>query len=756
MRLPAVRSQVRSPVGPQVFAQAFSGGSLPPVLPNLVSEITARGWSGLWADGTPPVLEPDTAPLYQPWWRAAFDELLQPTTIYDPLIPTNRVRIPGGSAFTASEVAWHDYAYAADPGWDGVTNNSTWNSPKPIVQWSDGHRYFYQRYLTLRLRAIHRDGRLGQRIRGVRYTAGDMNGNTVTGIASLVSVSQKPLDWWWEEEFILTLDTGIPGENGALLDGDTWANFDAFPWFGFRNDASPGTDSIFRSVAYTDASPNKLRGPCTRWFRKRAAGVPRCYINPTTGTDTVSVTGWALNNTDRSKPYRTTRVAMNAALDPANAPVTGGIIEGEFCIMDGQTAPFVGLNSAVAAGSVGAVIVTRDPLGTQESCTVSVGATGTGTLNLNAPTNRPQASALIIRDITLQRADGSNPFRGNSSTGGLELWFDNVRYDTRGIGTNLLGPQTVGFITGMRPINSLAGGAQSGTSLSSSGSTQCWALIRGYRGTQGTGGIDAHNIGWSRFDTFRSLQFSAMGQGPDGGIVVGEFRDPNVLTGAEYVSLAMGTAGGTVDGFHLAGLFEPLTDPDTDPGIRIGGDADAGANQSTRHICLGPFLNAGADSSKRVNIAYSGNDRTHELWSIVGAVANEINAKAELFHGITQTGNFSIVHGVGMRGVVTLFEDSAGGDAVNGFRRFSPQYMGLGSLRGLSDTDAIAPVNDIVTDWKGLTMVGGVRSNGTGGGTYTPTPSSILKARIPAARRVRSYDLAGTPITGDDSAGLYL
>jgi len=723
---------------------AAAGGA--PVPANLVSEFLPRGWSGQWI-GAVPDLAPNTAPLFQPLQRAGFDANLQPTWISDPLIPTIRVRNPGGlSGLTESEVAFHDYPYRDDVA-EGVTNNAPLRSPKSIIQWSSGHRDHFKRFLTLRCRAIHRNARLGQEIRGVRWRVTSLvNSATVEGISTVVALSQMPGDWWWEEEFIITLDCE------SLPDGDVKADLEGFPWFGV-DDATYAESSVFKSAEFHALSASKLRGPCTRFFRKRAAGVPRCFIDPVNGTDTQSVAGWALDNTNSAVAYRTTRVAMLAARNAANTGVTQDVIEGEFCLVAGATTGLLGLSTAQQAGSVGAVIFTHDPAADPASITFQIGASGIGLLNLTGPVNRPEASAIIIRNIPMQRSDGTSTIRATTGAAGLELWLDNVPYDTRGIFSDIRGASTVGFITGLRPTNSLAGGAVAGTSLSSSGTTQCWALIRGYRGAQGATLVDVHNVGWARFDSFGGAQPIAMGEGPNGGICFGDFRNPIVGTGTEYFSLAMGTGGGTVEQFALGGLFKPTTDATSDPGIRIAGDADNGANQSTRHICLRPLINTGAASFKRCNIAYSGNGRTHELWSIIGWAVNQFNVKSELFEGIAEIGNWSLVHGVGIRGLVTLYEDAADGGTTGGFRRFSPEFMGLGSVRSLTIGNWLDPG---VTTWGGLRIIDGVKVDGAGGGDYTPLPGSILIGRVSAERRSRGHDYAGVPITGADNAGLYM
>lgn len=732
---------LRPPIPRGFMARAQSGAPVVPPPPPVLTSIEARGWSGVWAGGVPPTFQPDSAPVLQAVTRQGFDATGAATSFTDQLVFTSRVRFPrdpGGTTITPDIVALSDYVYVGDAV-TGVANNSAMRSPKPIVQWVTGHRDLFQRFLVAEIVAAHRDARQGRQVAAVRFIATDGT-NTVTQTVSNVVVSNRAGDIWALEVFRCNLDCQ------GLADGAIRLDVEVYPFCGADN-ADYALSSVFKSVNFTIASPNKLRGPCTRFYRKRAGGWPIAWV-ATGGSTSASNPGWRLDG-NSGFPFGTLRAAVQAAFNAANTGVTGSVLEGE--VRFGAGTWTLQGDTVDRQGGVGALLLTRDPGAARADVILQFGSAAYSALML-APAGRPEAVGIIIRDVTLRRT-GTGVIGANSGTRPLELWLDNMVYDTQGTTTIITSGGTVGLVTGMSVINSAAGGAVAQTSLASSGATQCWALLRGVLGTQGATTIDAHNVHSCRFNSFRSLTFNAMGEGESGGMVNrSQFYAPNVTTGTAYFILADGGGSAFVNGFYLANcLFEPFTDPTVDPGIRIGSDL---TTDSTRHFIIENIVNTGAGSSKRCNWSYTDGavNRTHDLWSVRGVISNQVNLKADLFSSDgTRIGNWSNLYGVGWRGVVCQFLEANGGSlSSGGFRLFAPEYLGLGSQRAASLDDGL---NLGITDWRGLTRVAGATSDGTGGGTYTLTGGSICRGRVAIAHR--SFDVTGAAVPAPDNAGLY-
>lgn len=704
--------------------------------PALISEIDATGFGATWADGTPPTFDPEGDPQVINVTRLAYDSSGNETTALDPVIITSRMRtvastlVSPRSELTADKVALARTIYVGDTATD-VVNNSTARSPKPVAQWAVGHRDFFQRYLVAEIVAGHRDAQQNKQIAGVRFIATD-GVDTVTEFVSETVIAGRAGDQIPLEVYRCNIDCL------GLDDGTITLDAEVVPFYG-RDNADYALSSIRKTAQETIASPSKIRGFVTRYYRKASGGWPIAYVSAS-GTATTSSAGWKLDDSHKDNlalQYPTLRLALQSMVNAANTAVTGSVIEGEVRLGAGTF--FMQGDTIARQGGVGALLITRDPRVDKSLVIARFGAGSWATL-LNAPAGINGAVGVIVRDVSFQRS-GDAAISANDGSK-LEVWMDNVDYDRLGV-NNALGGDI--FFTGFRITDSNAGGALGSISLGAV-TTRSNALIRGVECDMADGAVEMFNVMGSRILRIGTQSPIGRDEGADQFMI---YRNifPNALAGP-----ALGSDIQT--GCYISqNLWEVLGTSATTI-LRLSADDDAG---STEHVIIEGNIFPGAYSTWRWNIGYTDGTtrtRTHKLWAIRGNVLGQLNNKSDLFtFDADSVGNWGLVYSVNCYSNCIMFIDANNdGNAIDtAFRSFSPTYIGMWMQRGTSADDAIAGMDFV--DWKAVTRVAGVNIAGTGGGDYHIGPSSILQDLV--KRPYRSFDWDGAAVGSTDNAGLY-
>lgn len=780
-----VRAQTFIPLRSPVRAAVIGDGSAPAPAPVLAS-IDSVGFSAQWI-GTPPTFEPDTAPVAQAVTRAGFTTAGAATTYADSIVITSRMRTPLAvdSApdptplpLEPNRVSLSSYVYSDDTV-AGVTNNSAWRSPKPIAAHAIGHRDLFQQTLAHEVVIAHRNARSGRQFACAIITVTDSLGATRTQTVATQIVSNRAGDQAALEVARFSVDTGNPA-SGGLANG--WVKYDVkvFPWYGIGT-GSYATNSILDSAE--SALNNQTVAPfgiprfTTRYAEKRFNGWPICYVNDL-GSASTSTAGWTLDGSTESNSalhFTTLRVACDAFYNAANTGVTGGTdLVGEIRLVPhstGGTYSLIGPTASPArSGGTGALIVTKDPRVADRVPKLAINAPN---MSMGNPaTGRTAAAALIIRALTVVRS-GTGTI--TTTTGNrLEVWFDNIDLDIGNNGnsgttvnnsaTMLATGVTSGYVTGMRVINSSVAGSPLDRTVLNTVSTalHCWALIRGVEidnaraGTPATSGTSGYCLMASKINGLYNLLFGNYNITDVSGTVIKANLFTNVQVGLidpslPYLDLTGSAGTNKATGVLISqSLFEVLTQDGAS--FRISADAEA---NDTEHVIVEGLVVPTSWSNRRANMFYTDGTtpRTHSLNAIRGCYFGQFNLKSDLDAGAGRIGNWSLLYGTDCFGNVTAFSDAIGpnGNQLDrGFFEFSQQYLGLGSSRGTQNQNL---PDAGFTDYEAIRRIAGVTSSGTGNGTYTLTPGSMLRSRV--ALPYRGVDIAGAAVPVPDNTGLY-
>jgi hypothetical protein len=689
-----------------------------------ISAIAADGWQAVWAQGTPPVFTPDSAPQMMAVTRAGFDASGAATSYVDSRIFTRRVRqpFPDQALDTPANVALDDYVYATDT-IAGVTNNSAETSPAPVAAWTMPDRLLVGDAISWELVAFHRDARGARQVACVVVTASDGT-TSVSQTISATRISTLCADPNPVEVFAGSIDIS------SLATGLITLNARVYPWIG---GASSVRDSSTNSTAREFSPRHYLKNTA------RAAAPPLAYV-ASTGSDTTGL--WSTNAANAAAaPFLTVGGAF-AAIDNATrgTPATGGIADGcRVRIVDNVSA---GTNSTNRVQNVAAVVIERAPDTPRASAIVTLGATwaprlGASGTSLSAPITE---GALIFSDVSLSRT-GAFTISG-AAAARLRLYLLNINLSLTGSGSSMLN-QSHDYLYGVTIATTLTGTFGAGT-----------YEHRIFRGVV----YDAGNVAmeqWVTIGSSISRPSTASVRDATKGAIIYNNRFLNPNSTASPITIATPSAGQTIADFvAVQNLIETTHTTTSSPAFRLSSDSMRGDSYNT---IIAHNVSTGYGTVGRHNIFYDdtpsseADRRTHRMIRHVGDIASAINSKGDRFYGGVadpaeapfRLGNFAYTHGVGCEGNWSMFFVTSQAEQT---------YGGLKSNIGTSTTVRNDP---LFVNYRGTDGAQDIASAGTGGGDYR------LRANSPARGAVRgpvlSFDLAGAPRTaGAQPAGAYV
>jgi hypothetical protein len=714
---------------------------------SVLASVNADGWTAQWANaGTLPAYStgdtefaPDTAPILVPLVRKGFDETgTARTDISESVVITRRVRKPWSNGTSdhltgaGNRVALSSYILASDQV-QGVTNNSTETSPKPVALQTDRNRRVVGDTAYCQARGYHWSGRNGKPLAAMRVWFRSTDGTKQTTPALMSG--PKVLPGGGNDRFAVigydaTVNTATWSDGTAIPDGTVIVReMEALPFVG---------EAIRTTVGETvDA-----RGFTPQSFYKhtaRATAPVYAYVNPSTGVDeTVTAAGVGSTSgtqkistnsaTAKANPFATPALAIQA-LRLANT-LTGGFTDG--CIV--QLAPGTYTSPANTTAftyqSGGELIIETDSTAAAYSAQITGTFTGF------------RQSWLTYRRIAFVRSSASQI----GVTSRLALFDCTLDQGTQ---TSVFWSCPI-YINGLT-ITGAAAALQSGTNA-------CHVMRGVQVGTsKGTAiGVDAYNVTGC---LFFNASWNTAGRS-NSNTICDSFANLGV-TGTFGPSL---NASENVDGYFFANYIVEFASTVSNPIIRISGD---GGTANIRH--LGDWYRSGGGASLygRDNDGYDetvGTFRAHSFWSrrgrsmvaqytkhdwfIGGNAAAGTGGDAARAEAPQHVGGWSVMYEVGSVGNLHQFSTAAGTGPNNGPNGpENPAFFGLRAKHTPSATNAFARLdpkyvggNNKATNYDGTTVTGA-----TGGvaADYMPAADSPLIGMLRAVDEGLPFDITG-------------
>lgn len=672
----------------------LGGGPPPPPPPPPLASINANGWTGEWADGSPPAFDPDVAPVTFAVTRAGFDATGAAVSHTDALVVTKRVRqpYPNQAALTPATVSLSDYVYSSDT-IAGAINNSAEASPKPVAQWGQSDRRVVGNTIAGEIVAFQRDGRGQKPVACVVVTATDGT-NTVTQTVSACTKSMSIGDQQPVLVYAYALDISALADNAMIT-----VNAKVYPWLGT---AASVLDSA------TGVADNPGFVPQLFFKRLARASAPFYAYVAAGGSDATGAI-----STDPAVAAAAPCASIGGATQRLRAVIGSADLDGCVIRLTAGTWPF-GSNAFNTYQTNAELIIEAAPGVAQAAAIVTYGA-GDG----------HYTKWYRLRNLTLRRTANVN-FYIDVNNGKLAL--ENVAYDNGGFAAKLLSRGRL-YVEGGLAVTSPAAGAFQ----AAAGWTV--ALFRGV--SWAAGGmvpVEGFNVLGCNLP---NVSFNWLTTRMSGSIVA--FNKALKAT-AEIFS----PAGADVVGMAFVQNVGEWTLVTANPAFGPSRDSATG---NITHLIVWHNTLAGANNGGRSNVLYddgpNGNLRVHKLQSFVGNIHVQINTKNDWFAGANlglpdasaHTGNWAYTHGVGCRGEFSQFRDAGNGDP-----KFRQDYPGLNASIGTSNTIRNDPK---FVSYAAVTYNGATYTAGAGGGDYALQANSPCKGKVPSSPL--PFDLAGNP-----------
>lgn len=640
--------------------------------------------------------------------RQGYSAAAAATTYLDTFYVTSTVRQPYPNQASQSSLtaALSDYIYSTDTPSGGVTNNSTYTSPKPVANWAMRDRRCVGNSVRLEVVCGHRNARGGLPVACVVFTATSSGSGTATQTVATPTILGHSGDLNPVIGYACDLDISALSDNASFT-----VDAVVYPWIG-----GAGTTSLKRSADGTAANLWEFN---TLTFLKnttRAANPPLAYVTAG-GNDATGVVSTTAA-TAKATPFLT----FKGALQGLKAQNADGFADGCEIRISNTTAD---LSTAVTAGTytnVAEVTVTRDP-------TVAVGSC---ILNFGAANVALRAKWLRIRDVTLTR---NGAFNVGVNSGGFvtleSLTLNNASNNAQVVGTGI--GQIFMGVAITNPAASNPVGAGNGQNVLT-------------RGVSMTGSVyEALTVLGCTLNNC-SNTINATRTANNGIVWCTKFPLVNVTSGA----IAIGVSA-DVNGFMVGNCLLEYTSATANPAFRISADSTTG---NTTHVLLFNNTIVGAVGAGRSNWFYDegATARTHKLMASKGNIAVQLNTKSDIaVTSSTRLGNWAYYYGVGCAGNWSQYAPS---NATNE----GQVYAGKGTSLGTGSTTATAQMaNSYWTSFQGTTATAGptYSAGSAPPGTYTLNANAPIKGIL--TDPVLPYDLAGTArSTTADTPGAYV
>lgn len=636
-----------------------------------------------------------------------------------------------------------DYIYADDVLFGGAINNSTFVSPKPVVNWGTGDRRLIGNSIggsTIPIHVIpfHRNAGFGQEVACVTFQVSGLVSGIPTTLPDVVVGTCTAVSLSGDKNTVYGF--ALPTTDITTFDtGSVTVNAKAYPWVG-------GAASI------SDSSTGATRRDfCTQYFYKNAskyAAPDIIYVNATTGVDaTAQVNNPLLPALTVVGAINRMRTGSTGA--PWNTATTQIVIAADGTYVGGGT------GSGSSTGQLGGLVITRDPATTTRAGVIL--QLGAASFNANMTTAAgPGTFCTIFSDVSFTRGGGAlNPFRGTS----FELQIENCEFNCSAL--------TSAWLSSSGTAQSLVLIGTTITNNSTGGGFGAVLYAKQYlwRGVTVTtpGTVEVNTLIGCEITTPSSFA-AASGLTQDNTIVA-----YNKLLRVNTSVLNIGSApnGAAI----VQNLWEFIGTTTTQfLGLAVSNDGGTG---STSHVIIHNNTFTGAYGANRNNVFYNdgvSNTRTNTLQSVVGNIFVGIATKGDVYVGVNEAGqpwaadaptriwNWGFLYGAGCRNNFTQYIDASSGGLGSSF---SQAYEGIESNWGTSNTTRNDPLfvsdqtypSKTSTTYSGGTS--GTYSAGSGSGNYHVTSSSPCKGANSNA--VLPGDLEGTARSLTlDTIGVYV
>ena len=684
-------------IGISIGSGRASGGGGSAPIPALFQSVNADGWSVTYA--SPPTFDPVNSPELFTVSRAGYDATGSVTTITENLICTQRVRqvYPNQASLTADRVALSDYIYSTDT-IEGVTNNSTEVSPKPVANWARPDRTIVGNTLpaeALEVVAFHRNG-----VACVEWTISDGT-NSVTVRSSAMVVSGASTD----RNAVLVYRPASDVDVSSLANPATLTvNTKVYPRIG-------GTASIRDSA---DSSVAREFSP--RFHRRDTAARRVAYVRTAAnGGDNATGVVSTVDATASANPFATVLAAINAHH-------TAGGMDGAIIYIgnDGGTPFTLASTAATRTQSHSPLTITREASVARENARVAFGS---------GANFRPRMGAGLLRfeDVSIVR-QGTFQFQGETSPNLVVIMqdvdFNNNSHNASWLNAShdmIFGATMTGITA--TPLNAAGAAGVTehrmlrGLNIAAAANTEGWLVL----------GCDLRSA--------NTLTLPNGSRSSSGSIIHGNYFS-GMATAARF--WGPGNSLNVIGAAFVQNVVE-YTSATATTAIAISADSATGSNE---HIIFQHNSLAGFNDAGRSNLFYDEGStaRTSKLMSVRGNVHVQINNKGDVFvlNG-ARVGNWPYLYGVGCDGEFSQFIDAGTGS-------FAQAYPGGNASIGTSSSTRNDPLFvDSKAKSSGPTA-------GAGGGDYRLQSGSPAKAR---ARRVLPFDLDGNARSELASAGAY-
>lgn len=655
--------------------------------------------------------------------RQGYDGSGNTTTYQDTLYVTRQIRqvYPNQASLQADYYAVSDPIYSTDTITGGATNNSTFTSPKSIVNWAMLARSVVSTTLTWEAVAFHRNMRSGRQIAAfvARVSDSDGGGDCATGTASSTSVSGRSTDRNAVIVYTGTLDIS------GCADGLLTLNGKAYPWIGA---AASVIDSADSSVG-REFSP--------RYYLKVASfSRPYAYV-ATTGSDANDCADTDPTVAD-DNPCLTVQGAINK-LHTDFGGGTYGIDGAEIRVGDGTFD--IDSTSGNKTQKVGCITVVRSPVSTSRAAVVLTSGDDVANMNLGTAgtfLGAVNTGCIRFNDVTLQRS-GAQAFVTGNTTYNLEIQFDDVTYD-RSTQTNTVLP-TNGHLYANGVTCSTAGNQGFGASTGE---------VRLARGL-------SCDLNGSALETWLVLGSNISRPG-GGGLATGTTRSHSggifafnkVLSPTSTTTIMVGTLNSAPVGYAVVQNLCEWTTTTAGHCLAISNDS---ASYGNTHVVVAYNTFAGSRDKGRLNILYDegATPRTSKLFYVGANIAGQFNTKSDVFvTDGTRLGNWAFEFGSGSPDNVTLFIDASAGGVGSSFAQ---DYAGRGSTMGTSDTVAALPYTSF-SNWQATTNSGTTAVAGAGSGDYRLKAGNLAIDIVDVSGLSHTLDGVARDTTNDDAGAL--
>lgn len=658
--------------------------------------------------------------------RQGYDGSGNTTTYQDTLYVTRQLRqvYPNQASLQADYYAVSDPIYSTDTITGGATNNSTFTSPKSIVNWAMLARSVVSTTLTWEAVAFHRNMRSGRQIAAfvARVSDSDGGGDCATGTASSTSVSGRSTDRNAVIVYTGTLDIS------GCADGVLTLNGKAYPWIGA---AASVIDSADSSVG-REFSP--------RYYLK-VASFSRPYAYVTAGGSDANDCADTDPTVADDNPCLTVQGAINK-LHTDFGGGTWGIDGAEIRVGDGTYD--IDSTSGNKTQKVGCITVTRSPVSTSRAAVVLTSGEDVANMNLGTGgtlTSPVTTGCIRFNDVTLQRTSAYQAFVTGNNTYNLEIQFDDVTYDRSGASNTVIPSNGHLYINGL--TCSTAGNQGFGAS------TGELRLARGLNCDINNAGLETWLVLGS---TISRPGSNGLATGTTRAHSGGIFAFNKVLNPYGAGTLMVGTLNSAPVGYAVVqNLFEWIS---TSAGHSLAISNDS-ASYGNTHVVVAYNTFAGSRDKGRLNIFYDEGlpalARSSKLLYFGANIAAQVNTKSDVFATDgTRLGNWAFEFGSGTPDNVSLFIDASAGGIGSSFAQ---DYAGRGSTMSTSDTVAALPYTSF-TSWQATTNSGTTAVAGAGSGDYRLKAGNLAIDIVDVSGLSHTLDGVARDTTNDDAGAL--